>query len=299
MTYVKLLLTAFFWGGTFIADKGLAGRVDPYSAAFLRFSIASFFLLFLVLATEKRLPRVNRHQAVFVFLSGLAGIFAYNILFFTGLTMINANRASLIIATNPIFISLASALLFKERLTPIKLAGLALSVSGALVIISGGSFSAIFTSGIGKGELAIFGCVISWVSYSILGKPLMKAFTPLVSVCYSSLAGTALLMFPVLFKGGVGTGYGLMEWGSLFYLGFFGTVVGFYWYYQGIQQIGPTKSGVFINFVPVSAIILAYLILDEPITRELVLGAALVVIGVYLTNIPKAPAQIKKCRDTH
>ncbi|WDP88986.1 MAG: EamA family transporter [Desulfobacter sp.] len=290
MTYIKLLLTAFFWGGTFIAGKGLAGKVDPYSAAFLRFTIASFFLLILVMKTEKRLPRINGRQAIFILLSGLTGIFAYNILFFTGLTLINANRASLIIATNPIFISLASALFFKERLTPVKMAGLFLSVTGALLIISGGSLSAIFTTGIGRGELAIFGCVFSWVSYSILGKPLMKDFSPLVSVCYSSLAGTAMLLFPALFKGTAAhlPGYGLAEWGSLFYLGFFGTVLGFYWYYQGIQQIGPTKSGVFINFVPVSAIFLAYLILDEPVTRELILGAALVVTGVYLTNTSKA-----------
>ena len=291
MAYIKLILTAFFWGGTFIAGKDLAGEVDPYSAAFLRFTIASFFLVFLVIKTEKRLPAINGRQAVYILMAGLTGIFAYNILFFTGLTMINANRASLIIATNPIFISLASALFFKERLTRLKLCGLFLSVSGALIIISGGNPTQILETGIGKGELAIFGCVASWVSYSILGKPLMKDFSPLVSVCYSSLAGTVLLLFPALFNGVLRhiPEYGIQEWGSLFYLGFFGTVLGFYWYYQGIQTIGPMKAGVFINFVPVSALILAYFILDEPLNREIVMGAALVVSGVYLTNSSGLP----------
>ncbi len=289
MTYIKLILPAFFWGGTFIAGKSLAGGVDPYSAAFLRFLIASFFLVLLVLKIETRFPPVTVRQAVGIFLAGLTGIFAYNIFFFTGLTMINANRASLIIATNPIFISLASALFFKERLTLLKVCGLILSVSGALVIISGGNPGEIFRTGIGKGELAIFGCVASWVAYSILGKPLMKDFSPLVSVCYSSLAGTFLLVFPAVFKGALShiPEYGIPEWGALFYLGFFGTMLGFYWYYQGIQAIGPMKSGVFINFVPVSALILAYFILDEPVTQEIIIGAALVVTGVYLTNHPK------------
>jgi len=295
MTYIKLILTAFFWGGTFIAGKGLAGRVDPYSAAFLRFTIASFFLLFLVIKTEKRLPGINGKQAVNIFLAGLTGIFAYNILFFSGLTMINANRASLIIATNPIFISLASAIFFKERLTPLKICGLILSVSGALLIISGGNLGEIFTTGLGKGDIAIFGCVASWVSYSILGKPLMKDFSPLVSVCYSSLAGTVLLLIPALFKGVffLIPEYGVQEWGALFYLGFFGTVIGFYWYYQAIQNIGPMKSGVFINFVPVSALILAYFILDETVTLEIIMGAALVVSGVYLTNSAPSPKTTK------
>lgn len=286
MTYFKLLLTAFLWGGTFIAGKRLAGNVDPYSAAFLRFAIASVFLIFFTRRTEKKLPGINKGQAINIFFLGLTGIFAYNILFFTGLSLINANRASLIIATNPIFISLFSVLLFKDKLSSLKIAGLGLSVGGALLVISSGHLSTIFKSGIGKGELAIFGCVISWVSYSLMGKPLMKSLSPIAAVCYSSIAGTMMLFFPALSHGLFSNipSYGFTEWANLFYLGFFGTVLGFFWYYEGIQKIGPMKAGVFINFVPVSAIILSYFILDEPVTKEILAGAGLVIAGVYLTN---------------
>lgn len=71
---------------------------------------------------------------------------------------------------------------------------------------------------------------------------------------------------------------------NLFYLGFFGTVLGFVWYYQGIKKIGATKTAIFINFVPISAIILAFFILHEPITASLALGTLLVCMGAYLTN---------------
>ena len=286
MTYFKLILTAFLWGGTFIAGKGIAGKVDPYSAAFLRFAIASTFLIFLTRKAEGRLPRINWKQAINILFLGCTGIFAYNILFFTGLSLINANRASLIIATNPIFISLFSVLLFKDKLSFLKLTGLVLSVSGALVVISSGDISNIFKTGIGRGELTIFGCVISWVSYSLMGKPLMQTLSPMAAVCYSAVAGTLLLFFPALSHGlfsNIPT-YGPMEWSALFYLGFFGTVLGFFWYYEGIQRIGPMKAGVFINFVPVSAILLSYFILDEPVTKELLAGAVLVIAGVFLTN---------------
>ena len=286
MTYLKLFLTAFLWGGTFIAGKGIAGSVDPYSAAFLRFAIASAFLIFLTRRTEGRLPGINWGQAVNILFLGLTGIFAYNIFFFTGLSLINANRASLIIATNPIFISLFSVLLFKDQLSLLKIAGLCLSVTGALLVISSGHITSIFKTGVGKGELAIFGCVVSWVSYSLMGKPLMQSLSPMAAVCYSSIAGTLMLFFPALGHGlfsNIPT-YGAMDWVSLCYLGFFGTVLGFFWYYEGIQKIGPMKAGVFINFVPVSAIILSYLILKEPITKEILAGAVLVTAGVYLTN---------------
>jgi drug/metabolite transporter (DMT)-like permease len=77
-----------------------------------------------------------------------------------------------------------------------------------------------------------------------------------------------------------------LEWANIFYLGFFGTVMGFLWYYQGIREIGPTRAGLFINFVPISAILLAFLFLEEPVTISLLIGTLLVSSGVYLTNRP-------------
>jgi drug/metabolite transporter (DMT)-like permease len=76
----------------------------------------------------------------------------------------------------------------------------------------------------------------------------------------------------------------LSVWGNVIYLGVLGTVVGFVWFYQGIQKIGPTRAGLFINFVPISAVIMANLILDEPLTWSLVAGVVMVSGGVYLTN---------------
>lgn len=260
--------------------------MDPYSAAFLRFLMASFFLLFLTIRIEGRLPKLKPDKIFIMFLLGLSGVFSYNLFFFFGLKYIQANQASLIIATNPIFITLSAALFFKESLNLSKIIGLCLSFTGALIVISNGNLFDVLNLRLEKGELLIFGCVASWVAYSILGKKAMNDFSPIVSVCYSSIAGTILLFFPALFKGVFSNifNYNLVEWASLFYLGFFGTALGFSWYYAGIKQIGPMKAGVFINFVPISAIILAFFILKEPLTISLIIGAILVIAGVYLSN---------------
>jgi drug/metabolite transporter (DMT)-like permease len=79
--------------------------------------------------------------------------------------------------------------------------------------------------------------------------------------------------------------YSIADWMSISYLGIFGTVLGFVWYYEAIKKIGPTRAGQFINFVPVSAIVLAFLILGEPITWSLLLGGLFVSSGVYLANM--------------
>lgn len=284
--YLQLVGTAIFWGGTFIAGRIVSRQMDPFSAAFIRFSIASLILLSVIRWRQGYLPLLRRNQILPVFLLGMTGIFSYNVLFFSGLHTVHAGRASLIIALNPVVISLCSSVIFKEHLTLIKGLGILISFTGAAVAISYGNLLEILNTPLSRGDLMIFGCVMSWVAYSIIGKAVMTGLSPLVSVGYSAAIGALALMFPAAFHG-VFQQLGhisILEWGSLFYLGFFGTVLGFFWYYKGINHIGPMKASVFINFVPVSAITLAYLILDEPITWSLVTGVVLVISGVLLTN---------------
>ena len=288
MTYLKLCFTAFFWGGTFIAGRAISTSVDPFSAAFLRFAIASIFLSLFVWRVHGRIPSIELAQLVPVILLGLTGVFAYNAFFFKGLQRIEAGRAAVIIATNPVLIALFSALIFKERLTWTKITGILLSVSGAVIVITRGNPIQLWHGGLGWGEVFIFGCVLSWVSFSLIGKRVMNHLSPLMSVFYSTVAGTLMLFLPAVVEGLFNQTYtyDVVDWFSLFYLGFFGTVLGFVWYYQGINTIGPTRASLFINLVPVSAVILAFLILDEPLTRSLLVGTLLVSTGMYLTNRP-------------
>lgn len=122
---------------------------------------------------------------------------------------------------------------------------------------------------------------------------LLAEMSPLASVLYASVSGALCLALPAWHEGLLTAwpGYTAVDWAALFYLGFFGTVLGFVWYYQGIQKIGAMKAAVFINFVPVSAIIFSFFILDEPLTGSLLAGTALVLSGVYLTNRPDAQAK--------
>ena len=287
LIYLKLLLTAIFWGGTFVAGRSLAQNVGPFSAAFFRFAVASVFLVFLTWKIEGKLPVTKGSQIFSVLLLGLTGVFCYNLFFFKGLKLIEAGRAAIIIANNPILIALFSAVFFKEKLNAVKVAGIVISVSGAMVAISRGNLAVLLEGNLGWGEFYIFLCVASWVVFSLLGKAVMSGLSPLASVTCSSITGTLLLFIPAFREDLTHCMYySISDWGNILYLGFFGTVLGFVWFYEGIAQIGPTKAGLFINFVPISAILLAFLILDEPLTVSLLVGTILVTAGVYLTNRP-------------
>ena len=284
--YAKLLLMGVFWGGTYTAGRLVVRHVAPFSASFFRFAIASVLLVAVTWRLEGGIPPLKRSQVLPVVFLGLTGVFAYNAFFLNGIKLVEAGRASMIVANNPILIALCSAWLFKERLTPAKVAGILISITGAMVVVSRGHLAYLLHGGIGRGELLIMGCVASWATYSLGGKAILRDLRPLPSVMYSVLAGTAALAVPALGEGMLRNclSFTRMDWACLAYLGIFGTVFGFVWFYEGIQAIGATRAGLFINFVPISAVLIAYAVLGEALSGSLLAGAALVTAGVCLTN---------------
>ena len=285
-TYIKLMLTMIFWGGTFISGRMVAGQVTPFIAAFLRFAMAAAILLIVLYRRNGRLPAVPGHLLLPIICLGLTGVVSYNVFFFWGLQSVAASRASVIIANNPVFIAMFAALIFRERLGWIKSLGVLISMSGAVIAISRGDMAGLVNGGLGWGDLMIFGCVLSWAAFSLIGKVVVAYIPPLTAIAYAALVGALLLFFPAVMDGMFGAlgEYALLDWGNIAYLGVFGTVLGFVWYYEGIERIGATRAALFINFVPINAIIMAFFLLGEPLTGSLLIGTALVLSGVYLTN---------------
>ncbi|PLX83999.1 MAG: EamA family transporter, partial [Desulfuromonas sp.] len=229
--------------------------------------------------------RLTPKQFGAVLLLGMTGVLGYNVAFFFGLQTVEASRAGLIIALNPVGITLLSALIGGEPLTPTRSLGVLISMIGAMLVISRGDI-ALLTTGIGSGELALFGCVLCWSLYSVIGRRAMLDLTPLTAVTYSATAGT-LLLLPLALSHNLlqdlGS-YNPAAFASVFYLAIFGTVLGFLWYYQAIRTIGTVRSGVFINFVPLFAVLFGVILLGENLSSSLIQGAILVTTGVWFTN---------------
>ncbi|EGJ48605.1 DMT family transporter [Desulfocurvibacter africanus] len=291
--YVKLVASMAIWGGTWVSGRIVAGAMEPFSAAFLRFLVASIFLVFMTMREEKRLPILRREHMLHALLLGLTGVFAYNAFFFSGLRSVPAGKAALIIASTPAVMAIFSGLFLKERLGRWHAVGIPLSLSGVLLIISRGDPLALLEGGLGRGELYIFGCVAAWSAYSLLGKRAMVIMSPLTAVTWSCIIGCILLLPAALAEGLAGTvrSIGPVVWGNLLFLGVMATGLSFAWYYEGIKAIGASRAGVFINLVPVAAIGLGVLVLGESVTWTLAAGGAMVICGVWLTNRRPQPAR--------
>lgn len=287
--YIKLVFVALFWGGTFIAGRILAQAVPHMIAAAGRFAVACMLLLPLAYKLEGGLPKLNRSQLLATFALGATGIFLYNLCFFAALSRMPAGRTALFVALNPIVTALALAMLFGERIGTRKWIGIAIAFVGAAIIITRGDVMGALhdiSQSVGAGELLMFCAISGWAAYTIIGRHALKGLSPIAATTYASLWGLLLLACGAAFQLPAFDS-SQFTWeviASIVYLGAFGTVIGFIWYYEGVKAIGPARTAVFNNLVPVFGITLGAVLLGESILISMVVGGALVIAGVTLTN---------------
>lgn len=289
--YLKLVLTTFFWGGTFVAARLAVREAPPFFAAANRFAVAATCLVALTgwyaYREQKPFPAPKTfRELALLFSLGLTGIFCYNAVFFTGLKLTTATSGALIVAINPLLTAVISALWLREKVTPIQAGGLLISLVGVSVVISKGSWAVLAGFAFNKGDVIMLGAPLCWALYSILGKKALSRFTPLAATAYAALFGTMLLVPAALIEhavlGGPVPSFTLVGWLAILQLALLGTVVGFVWWYQGVGRIGASRAAVFVNLVPFFGALQASLFLGERVVLPQLVGGMLVVAGVYL-----------------
>jgi drug/metabolite transporter (DMT)-like permease len=266
------------------------GEAPPFFAASCRFTIASLILVPLAAWQARKGGRTfplpgNFRQLTGLFSLGLTGVFLYNAVFFTGLKLTSAGNGALIVAINPLVTAILSALWLRERVSAGQAAGLLLSLLGVSVVISRGSLELFSTLAFNRGDLIMLGAPLCWALYSILGKKMLRSFTPLAATAYAACFGALLLVPAALLEhaalGGPLPGFSWLGWLAVLQLALLGTVVGFVWWYEGVQAIGTARAAAFVNLVPLFGTVLAALVLGERIMAAQIWGGFLVVVGVY------------------
>ena len=232
LLYLKLLLVAMFFGGTFIAGRVLSQNFPPFTSSFLRFSFAAVLLMLFLFLTYSGVPPIDGKSMIKIFFLALTGIIGYNFFFFSGLKLIDASRASVIVSLNPASISIFSFLLFRENLHPLKIAGIMLSFLGALIVITRGEFNLLFSGSIGAGELYILDCVACWTAFSLIGKSIIEKIPPLAAIAIACLIGALILIIPAWQEGCLIhiANFGIDVWISVLVLALLGTGIAYVWY---------------------------------------------------------------------
>jgi drug/metabolite transporter (DMT)-like permease len=286
--YGKLTLMALFWGGTFVGGRLASAEMAAATAALWRYLLAIVALLIFAQALEGGLARPTARQWIGVTLLGATGVFIFNLCFMYGLGRVSASRASLIMALNPAITLLGATLFLGEHLTRYKVVGIAMALLGVTVVLGHGNPLNMFAGSVGIGEVVLFGCPLAWAANTLIAKRMLPTMSPIGATTWSAITGTAMLAVAAVAMGqAVPAGVSLRAWAAIAYIAIFGTAIGLVLFYSGVRRIGAARTSVFINLVPVFAVALGVLLLDEPLELSMIAGGALVIGGIFLLNRPE------------
>ncbi len=280
-----MILTALVWAGLFPTGKVALRSIPPFTFAAIRLTIgAALLFLYLQRKNETEEMPVNwtpRLVGSFLFL-GFTGYMLSVGGSYQGLRLTTATNAALLNAASPIAIALLAAMFLREKMSAKMLLGIVISIVGVGVIVSRGSWQVITSSAYNPGDLIIVATLFAWGIYTTYGRHLMQVVSPLAATTYAYIAGATYLLIACWLTEWESWQVAETRWDSWLAVAYQSTLGTFahFWYYQAVEILGPSRAGVFINLVPVMAIGIAYVFLDEALTLPHLVGGLIVLAGV-------------------
>jgi len=282
---VLLILVSFVWAGSFIVVEMTTKEMDPIDLGFLRFLVATPLMILLVVLRKKPLF-LPRKELPWLIVLGLTGVTLLYLFQFLGIHYTNAPTASVLINTNVIFIAILSGLFLHEALTMRRITGIILSFIGVFVIMVSDIQQQEFTLNnlFFIGGILMLLSAFCWALYSFVGKRLLKTYDEFVITTYAFVFGTLFYIpFVVMHLVPVFQQTSLNGWLAVLYLALTCSLFGYLGWYYALKHIDASKAAVFLNFIPLFTILMSFF-LGASLTWFFLLGAALIIYGVYLTQ---------------
>ena len=290
--YLYIFLAAFFYGTMEVALKIGGTSFAPLQMNFLRFLIGGLILFPLALKDlARRKLTLTKGDWAYLTMLGLVGVCLSMSCFQIGVMNLNANTASVMISSNPVFTMIFAYFLLGEPFTKRKALVLALCLAG-LVLVANPLHMAEGNSV--KGFIYQSIALVTFALFSALGKLRVGKLGGLVQNSFSFLIASVVNLVILLITGNpVFTGINAHSLPVLLYCGVIVTALGYYSYVNAIGLAGPSNASIAFFLKPVIAVTAAALILKEPVTANIVAGVALILIGSFLNmrgaKTPAAP----------
>ena len=283
--YTALTTAAVVWGGSVVAQKIALGPFSPVEVSVFR-GLGALLILIPLWLWRERVAAFNMRDVGVLSLLGVA-VLANHLLVLFGLKFIGAGTAGIIIGASPAITAVLSSIILHDIPFRQVWVGCLVSFFGVL-IVSGVSGE----EGLGGNPL-LGGCLIvlslvSWALFTIGSRQVMERFSSL-TVNWTTLLISILLQLPLLLvnqkvlSSGMDT-VPISGWVALFYVVVFATALGQQAWLYGVEGVGPSRAGIFVNLIPVSSLVLSFLILGEEINWWDVVGICCILSGVWLVN---------------
>ena len=270
-------------GGTSIgATRYLVNAVDPLAIGSFRFDIGFVLLLPVALLQGGRWPVRRDWPAV----AGLGVLFfaLFPLLFNASLIFTTAARGALALSTLPLLTMLVGAALGSEALTVRKSLGVVIAMFGVAIALLSGLTSA--PSGAWRGDLLMVGAALCMAFYSIWSKPFIARSGPISFTTMAMGVGAACLILISCGRGSFApvADFGIPQWLAATYLGAFGSALTFYLWAFALARTTPTRVAISVTVNPVAASLVGAVLLNEPLSWNLVGGIVTVFVGIWIAT---------------
>ncbi len=283
LQFWKPLLAVTFWGASFVATKVALEELNPQTIILLRI-VLGCILLFIIAISTKRDFKITLKNHGWIFL--LASIAVFHLwIQITGLKYTTATNTGWIIGVTPVFIAVLGFLVFKEKLSPVRIMGIAIAFAGLVLLISKGN---IFRIGFltHKGDFLVLASTVTWSVYSIVTKKIALSYPPLMTIFFLFLM-MAIIISPFAITGTVLNTIlhlPVRIWLAVLFLGIFCSGVAYVLWAQALKELEAAKVGAFLYIEPFVTVFAAWIVLAEVISVITIISGIIITAGVILVN---------------
>ncbi len=287
LAYFFLVSAALFWSGNFIVGKfATLFQVPPLTLNVFRWISVWFILIpFTYKEIYNNLPYIKKNWLVISFM-GVITISTFNSVVYFALNYTQVINAVLMLAAIPAATIVLSSFMNIERTNIFQIIGLLLSIIGIGSIISNGDIQKIISLNFNKGDLWMLVCVITWSLYSTLLKKYNFKFSQFALIQLMVTVGIIFLIPQFFYEKSIGlqVNFNKAFFLILFYVVVFPAIAAYYCWQKGIEIIGPNRSTMFIQLMPLFSAALAIIIFGEKFELYHFAGATFILTGIYLSN---------------
>ena len=284
--YLLLSLTPLFWACNWVIGRALHHDIPPMGMTFFRWLFAIAILAPFALTHVRRdLPLVRRHWPILLAL-GAIGIGTHNALAYLGLNFTTATNGVILNSFIPVMIVAIAWVFLREKLTPVQIAGVVISLGGVLAILSQGSLATLAAFRLNAGDLFVILSMLMWSVYTVMLRWRPPGLHPLSFLFVLAVIGDLCVLPMWIAEMALGhtIAWSPAGFAAMLSVALFSSVLAYIFWNRGVEEVGAPVAGLFVHLMPVYGVILAWIFLGESLVAYHVVGIALILAGIAITS---------------
>ena len=285
--YIFLVLATLFWSGNFIVGKfATLFEIPPLTLNFFRWVMVWFILFPFTYREILYKKNYIKENWLLISFMGIITISTFNSVVYFALNYTQVINAVLMLAGIPAVVMILSSIMNIEKANIFQFVGLILSILGVGTIISNADIQKILSLNFNKGDLWMLVCVISWSLYSTLLKKKKLELTQFTFIQLMVTVGVIFLIPQYLYEQSIGLEISINKFFIviLLYVVIFPAIAAYYCWQKAIELIGPNRSAIFVQLMPLFSALMAILIFKEKFQLYHFIGGTFILSGIYLSN---------------